>query len=68
MIIAKLFYLRDKEVERNPKLAKESKIKEVRLYDDFDPKSIKIKKKLPFDFKQKLIELLKKYHECFPSL
>ena len=64
MIIVKSLDPRDEEVERNSKLAK-SKIKEIMLFGDSDPKSIRISKNLPIDFKEKLIGLLKKYHECF---
>ena len=56
--------LRDEEVERNPKPTK-SKIEEAKLFDDFDSRSIRIRKMLLIDFKEKLIKLLKKYHECF---
>ena len=65
MIMAQSLDPRDKEVEKNPKLIKESKIEEVKLFRDANPRTIRIKKNLPNDFKQKLIKLLKKYHECF---
>ena len=65
MIIVESLDLRDEKVERNPKSIEESKIKEVKIFDDPNPKSIKIGKSLLVNFKHKLIKLLKKYHECF---
>ena len=54
--------LRDGEMERNPKPAK-SKIKEVNLFGDLNPWVVRIGKILLMDFKEKLIQLLKKYHQ-----
>ena len=64
MILAKFLDSRVREVKRNLEHV-ESKIKEVRLFDDFDLRSVRIRKNLPIDFKRKLIELLKKHRECF---
>ena len=63
--MAESLHPRDGEVERKPKSAKESKIEEVKLFIDFDLRTMRVRKNLPSDFKQKLIKLLKKYHECF---
>ena len=52
------------EIERKPKLA-ELEIEEVKFFCEFNPLSNTIGKNLPVDFKEKLIRLLKKYHECF---
>ena len=46
-------------------MVEELEIEEVKLFEDLDPRLVKIKKCLPNDFKEKLIEPLKKYHECF---
>ena len=51
MILVKSLDLRDKEVERNLKLVEKSKIKEVRLFNSPDPRSVRIGKNLPFNFK-----------------
>ena len=64
MINTELLDSRDEEIERNLKVA-ESKIEEIRLFDDSNPKYVRIGKNLPIDFKEKLVELLMKYHECF---
>ena len=45
------------------KLDEESKIEKVKLFKDSNLKLVRIGKNLHDDFKQKLIELLKKYHE-----
>ena len=65
MIKTKSLNPRDKEAERNLKPTKESKIEKIKLFDESNPRSIRIDKNLPDDFKQKLVELSKKYHECF---
>ena len=57
--------LKDRDVERNLKLAEELNIEEVKLFKDYDIRPIRIGKNQPNNFKQKLIKLLKKYHECF---
>ena len=41
---------RDGEVERNPKLAEEFEIEEIKLFDDSNPRIVKISKNLPNDF------------------
>ena len=64
MITIESLDLGDEKIERNPKLTKESKIEEVKLFDETNPQSVKIEKNLLLNFKQKLIKLLKKYHEC----
>ena len=51
MITIKSLNLRDKEAKRNPKLAKESEIEEIKLFDEFDPRTMRINKNLPKDFK-----------------
>ena len=56
---------RDREVERNAKLIEKLEIEEVRLFDDFDLRLVRIMKNMLVDFKQKFIELLKKYYESF---
>ena len=65
MIVAYSLYPSDGEVERNLKSVKESKIKEVKLFEEYDPRLEKVRKNLPECFKEKLIHFLKKYHECF---
>ena len=65
MIMIESLNLRDGEVERNLKLTKESNIEEVKLFEELDPWIVRIRKNLPNEFKQKLIALLKKYHEFF---
>ena len=52
-------------MERNSKTTEGFKIEEIKLFDDSDPRIVRIGKNLPNDFKQKLVELLRKYHECF---
>ena len=51
MITTKLLDLRDKEVERNLKLI-ELEIKEVRMFDNPDPKLVRIEKNFPINFKE----------------
>ena len=65
MIIVKSLDPKDKDVESNLKPIEESKIEKVILFKDLNPRSIRIKKNFLNDLKQKLIKLLKKYHECF---
>ena len=65
MIATYFLDLRDREEERNSKPVKESEIEEVKLFGKFDPKLVKVRKNLLEGFKQKLIQILKKYHECF---
>ena len=50
MIFVESLDLGDGEIERNPKLAK-SKVKEVKLFDEFKPWSVKIRKNLLANFK-----------------
>ena len=45
MITINSLNLRDGEANMNSKLIEESEIKEVKLFGEFDPKSIKVKKK-----------------------
>ena len=47
------------------KLAKESKIEDVNLFEDFYPRLVRIRKNLSNNFKRKLINFLKKYDRCF---
>ena len=54
IISTKLIDLRDKEAERNPKLVK-SKFEEVKLFGDSNPRSVKIRKILPTNFKERFI-------------
>ena len=56
---------RAQDVERNPKPASELKIREVKWFGDSYPRTVRVKKNFPDDFKGKLVKLLKKYHECF---
>ena len=63
MIIVELLDLRDEEIERNLKLAK-LEIERVKLFDEFDPWLVRIGKNFPTNLKEKLIGLLKKYHNC----
>ena len=60
MIMAESLNPRDKEVEKNPILAKEFEIKEVKLFKYPHPRIIRIGKNLLNCFNQKLIKLLKK--------
>ena len=60
MILTESLELWYEEVYRNLKITKELEIKKVRLFDDSNPRLVKIRKNLPIDFKQKMIELLKK--------
>ena len=52
--------LKDGEEERNLKPTKHSKTKEVKLFSESNPRSVKVGKNLPNDFKQELIKLLRK--------
>ena len=52
--------LRDREVKRNMKSAKELKIEKVTLFGEFDPSLVRVRKNLPNDFKQEFIKLLRK--------
>ena len=63
MITIKSMDLRDNEVERNLKPI-ESKIEEVRLFNEYDSQ-LKVGKNLLAEFKEKLMGLLKTYHQCF---
>ena len=42
--------LRDENLERNSKLVEDSKIEEVKLFKDFDPRLVRIGKILPGRF------------------
>ena len=68
MITTESLDLKGDDTDRNPKLVEDSDVEEVKLLNDDDCQMVKIKKKLPVDFKQKLIKLLKKYHKCLPGL
>ena len=65
MILINSLNLRDEGAKKNLRLTKESKIEEVKLFGEFDMRLIKVRKNLLDDFKQKLVKLLRKYHECF---
>ena len=56
MIMTESLHPRDREVERNPKPTEESKIKEIKLFDESDPRIVRIGKNLLDDFKQKLVD------------
>ena len=56
---------KDGEVERNPRSTKELEIEKVKLFSESNPRLVRVRKDLPNNFKHKLIELLRKYHECF---
>ena len=53
------------KIERNPKPFEGVEIEEVKLFSEDDDQLVKIRKNLLIEFKQRLIALLKKYHECF---
>ena len=65
MITTKSLDPKDRDVERNTNLIVELKIEEVKLFRDANPKTMRVGKNLPNDFKQELIKLLKKYRKCF---
>ena len=65
MIIVNSIDPRNREGERNLKPTEELEIEKDKLFGESNPRSVRVKKNLPIGFKQKLIQLLKKYHECF---
>ena len=64
MIIVESLDLRDEEVERKSKPV-ELEIEEVRLFDKSDSQSVWVGKNLLTEFKERLMGLLKTYHQCF---
>ena len=65
MISTNSIDLRGDETERNPNPSKEIEIEEVRLFGKDDDRSVRIGKNLLPEFKENLVTLLRKYHECF---
>ena len=62
MISTESLNLRGDEIRRNTKSSEEIEIEKIKLFGEDDNQFVKIGKNLSAIFKQRLIELLKKYH------
>ena len=51
MIMAKSLDPKDGEVERNPKLIEDPEIEEMKLFEELNPRIMRVRKNFPNDFK-----------------